>query len=75
MPPERCPVAERAEIEVTDRAGIEDAIIGQHQRDRRVELAEAAQHPSCRIGLSSRSIPITANNFLAMSTCRPRCTP
>ncbi|MEY9726558.1 hypothetical protein ABIA07_002459 [Bradyrhizobium yuanmingense] len=38
-------VAERAEIEVADRAGIKHAVIGQHQRDRRVELAEAAQHP------------------------------
>ena len=38
-------VAERAEIEMHDRAGIELAVIGQHQRHRRVELAEAAQHP------------------------------
>ena len=38
-------VAERAEIEMADRAGIEHAVIGQHQRDRRIELAEAAQHP------------------------------
>src|SRR5205823_11132172 len=38
-------ITERTEIEVTYRAGIEHAVIGQHQRHRRVELAKAAQHP------------------------------
>src|SRR5713101_8996718 len=34
-------IAKRAEIEVADRAGIEDPVIGQHQRDRRIELPES----------------------------------
>ncbi len=38
-------VAECAEIEVASRAGVENSVIGQHHRDRRIELPESAQHP------------------------------
>ena len=38
-------VTECAEIEVASRAGVENSVIGQHQRDRRIELPESAQHP------------------------------
>ena len=49
---------------MTDRAGVEHAVVGQHQRHRRIELAEAAQHPILPHRLVVAGNPHGAEQFL-----------
>jgi hypothetical protein len=68
-------VAQRPEIEMTDRPGIERAIISQDQGDRCVELPEAAQHPILPyvdLALAVHALIFAMGEDVALRFCPPR---